>query len=200
MPAPAASQLSGTRSKSFKRRQARKASSERKNAAKQAFEASNLTKALCNAALAAKAAYEAAYEAAELRGGSELDVRPPGGELSAGELALNAITQIDSFVDNLLGRGCMATAAAADDSGCTSSAPVDSACAEPRSAYGTGHAGPVSHLQGQPTAPPSAAIGGDDDLPDWLKSAAIDLGTSIDRPAPAGEPRKTTRRTRKTND
>ena len=78
-PTPASktsSNLAPTRSRSFKRRQSRKAAAERKQATKAAFEASDLTKALCNAALTAKAAYEAAYEAAELRGGAELEHRP----------------------------------------------------------------------------------------------------------------------------
>lgn len=67
------------RSRSFKRRQQRKAAADRKpteapDAEKSA--ASELTKALCAAALAAKAAYETAYESAELRGGSELNAKP----------------------------------------------------------------------------------------------------------------------------
>ena len=86
----------------------RRPSSNRRSAAMAAQISSNssqhgatLQAALLSIALQAKAAYEAAYDSAQIRGGSELDVAAAGAEDSAtiGEVALHAITQCDWLIE-----------------------------------------------------------------------------------------------------
>ena len=76
-------------------------------AASQAF-----VEALCVAALQAKASYELAYEAAELKGGSELKERAHGADHDAtlGEVALHAITQCEWVIEQCRGLPGMAAA------------------------------------------------------------------------------------------
>ena len=159
------------RSRSFRRRQQRKAAAERKQHSAPETQSSDtasvLTKSLCEAALRAKAAYELAYETAELRGGSELSVIPRGGESSIGELALQAITHCDILVDALLGRS--SGLAAESDQAMRASATSLGVLA---------HVDPAN-----------------EDLPDWLLSAAMELGTSVQPDA-----KRRLRRTRKTDD
>ena len=111
-----------------------------------------LQAALLSIALQAKAAYEAAYDSAQIRGGSELDVAAAGAEDSAtiGEVALHAITQCDWLIEQ-----CRAVPGA----------PVQR---------------PSAALNSKPSS--SAAIAMDDDMPDWLLSAASDLAPEANAP------------------
>ena len=108
---------------------------------------SKLAEALCSIAIEAKAAYEAAYESAELRGGSELEHAAAGAEDMAtiGEVALHAITQCEWLIEQCRG---------------VPGAPTQL---------------PSSVDAARASKPSSSANAMDDDMPDWLLSAASDL-------------------------
>ena len=124
-------------------------------------------------------------------------ISQPGADATNGEIALNAIMEIDALVDALLGRS---NAAAADQAPTASAAAADTISHETSASSSVPDIGSLAVTDARIPSARGAAVGGDDDdLPDWLLSAAQDLGTSVERPAPDGQKRRP-RRIKKIDD